>query len=196
MFLVETATPGLTLTLDEFTSDCDLYLLRVEGDSIIVVDESLTIGTTAQDPANAEVIDDATLPADTYYIGVSVFDADPIGGNSTAYRLIVTGAIPTAIDEAADVPEAFMLAQNYPNPFNPETQIVYALPERAPVRLEIFNVQGQKIRTLAGGEHPPGTYAVTWDGNLDSGVPATSGVYVYRLQAGPYAQLKTLVLLR
>ena len=196
LFLVETSTPGLTITLDAFTSDCDLYLIRVDGDSIIVVNESLTIGTTTQDPANAERVDDPALPAGTYFIGVSVFDLDPIGGNTTAYTLMVTGAIPTAIDGADDVPGAFMLAQNYPNPFNPETQIVYALPERAPVRLEIFNVQGQKIRTLAEGEKTAGTYTVTWDGSLDGGIPAASGVYIYRLQAGSYEQFKTLVLLR
>ena len=194
LFLIVTSTPGLTLALDAFASDCDLYLLNAEADSVL--DASLNIGTTVQDPANAEAIDLPALEAGTYIIGVSVFDLDPIGGNATAYTLTITGAIPTAVDAAADVPDAFTLAQNYPNPFNPETQIVYAIAERAPVRLEIFNMQGQKVRTLARGEHSPGTYTVTWDGKLDSGVPAASGVYVYRLQAGAHEHFKTLVLLR
>ena len=75
----------------------------------------------------------------------------------------------------------FRLDQNYPNPFNPKTTIEYELENDGPVKLEVFNINGSKIRTLTDGYMTGGVHKVTWDGNNDKGVKAASGVYFYSL---------------
>lgn len=91
---------------------------------------------------------------------------------------------------------AFQLAPNYPNPFNPGTILSYTLPEQAPVRLVIYDILGRPVRTLVRGEQGPGYKSVTWDGTDDRGRPVSSGVYLYRIQAGEFSQTRKMVLLR
>jgi hypothetical protein len=85
----------------------------------------------------------------------------------------------------------FQLAQNYPNPFNPSTTIRYALPQRSHVTLTVFNTLGQQVATLVNETQGAGYHDVRFDG---SGL--ASGVYFYRLSAGPYVAAKELLLLK
>ncbi|MDL1894625.1 T9SS type A sorting domain-containing protein, partial [Sphingobacteriales bacterium CHB3] len=94
------------------------------------------------------------------------------------------------------VPLAYTLEQNFPNPFNPSTTIRYALNKRSDVSLSIYNLLGQKVKTLVSGEQITGTYSVVWDGVTESGSGAASGVYLYQLRAGEYRASKKLLLLR
>jgi len=91
----------------------------------------------------------------------------------------------------SDLPSAFALSQNYPNPFNPITETKYTLPKDCYVRLNIFNILGQKVASLVDGEKKAGYKTVSWDAK---GV--ASGVYLYRLQAGDFVETKRMVLLR
>ncbi|MCF7913380.1 MAG: T9SS type A sorting domain-containing protein [Candidatus Cloacimonetes bacterium] len=75
------------------------------------------------------------------------------------------------------------LFHNYPNPFNPETTISFSLPEKSEIELSIYNVKGQKVKTLIAGSYEKGNHAVVWNGDEESGKPAGSGVYFYRLIA-------------
>lgn len=94
-------------------------------------------------------------------------------------------------------PEAFALANNYPNPFNPATTIKYALPEASQVRLEVFNVVGQVVRTMVDAHQNAGRYVVQWDASNDNGVNLSSGIYFYRLQVeGNYLEVKKMLLLK
>ncbi len=104
----------------------------------------------------------------------------------------------TGIEEhkSETVPAAFALRQNYPNPFNPETRILYDLARSTRVRIEIFNLLGQKIRTLVDEEKPAGTFTVVWDGRDDNGAILPSGVYIYRLTTTEFKSSKKLLLLR
>jgi len=95
-----------------------------------------------------------------------------------------------------DAPAEFLLSQNYPNPFNPETRIQYDLPKTTLVRLEIFNTLGQKIRTLIDELKAAGSYTVLWDGRMDFGEPAASGLYIYRLETTDFVKSRKLLLLR
>lgn len=86
--------------------------------------------------------------------------------------------------EASVLPSSFSLQQNYPNPFNAVTTIQFDLPRAGQVRVEIFNVLGQRVRILVDEELQPGYKQVVWDGTDQSGNPVASGVYFYRLKAG------------
>ena len=98
---------------------------------------------------------------------------------------------------AQTLPESFELANNYPNPFNPTTTIQYALPQAADVELTVYNVFGQVVRTLVAEYQSAGRYAVEWDATNDSGYRLSSGMYLYRLQAGgEFLEVKKMLLLR
>ncbi|MGH7490782.1 MAG: T9SS type A sorting domain-containing protein [bacterium] len=81
-------------------------------------------------------------------------------------------------------PENFALDQNYPNPFNPETVIRYRLSSPQHVRLEVYNLQGKLIATLANQMQTPGEHSVRWDAREASGQLAPPGIYFYRLSVG------------
>lgn len=90
-----------------------------------------------------------------------------------------------------DLPQHVTLHQNYPNPFNPITQIAFEIPERTTVRLEVFNIQGQRIATLLNGEAQPGSYAIPFDGSQ-----LASGVYLYRLSVGQTILTRKMTLVK
>jgi hypothetical protein len=93
-------------------------------------------------------------------------------------------AIVNAPGSLAQIPAEFALAPNYPNPFNPTTKIRYQLPEAAAVELAIFNVLGQKVRSLVHAQNQTaGFYNVEWGGRDDLGRTAASGLYFYRIEA-------------
>jgi hypothetical protein len=80
-------------------------------------------------------------------------------------------------------PEMFeyRLEANYPNPFNPTTNISFSLPAEAEIKLNIYNIKGQKVKTLSNSVYPQGNHNVVWNGRDDNGQPVGSGVYFYRL---------------
>jgi hypothetical protein len=80
-------------------------------------------------------------------------------------------------------PQEFVLFQNYPNPFNPTTMISFELPTSAKVTVDIFNVNGQLVRTLVNDVRPAGVHTFNWDGTDDAGTSLTSGIYVYKMKA-------------
>ncbi|GAB4335361.1 MAG: hypothetical protein Kow0037_15200 [Calditrichia bacterium] len=94
------------------------------------------------------------------------------------------------------VPLQFQLHQNYPNPFNPETRIRFDLPTEERVQLEIYNVLGQRVKTLVSGRVSAGYHEVVWNGRNQQGRPVGSGIYVYRIQAGDHHAVKKMVFLK
>lgn len=97
---------------------------------------------------------------------------------------------------SGNLPKSYALFQNYPNPFNVTTQIRYALPEDAKVRLEIFNILGQRVRVLVDEFQTAGNKQVVWDGRNDSGDQISSGVYFYRINAGKFHDVMKMSLLK
>ena len=93
-------------------------------------------------------------------------------------------------------PARFSLAQNYPNPFNPETAIEFALPKTAYTELSVFNLRGELVAKLVGRVLPAGEHRVIWNGLNQAGEPVPSGIYLYRLKAGKFAQTRRMVLLK
>jgi hypothetical protein len=98
--------------------------------------------------------------------------------------------------EVAAIPTVFALEQNYPNPFNPSTTIRYQIPNDASVNLVIYNVQGQKIRTLISKEQKAGYYSAVWDGRNEAGQTVSSGLYLYRVQAGSFVATQKMLMLK
>jgi hypothetical protein len=97
------------------------------------------------------------------------------------------------------IPETFALQQNYPNPFNPTTDISYQIPmtESQPhTSLRIYNMLGQEVRTLVDEIKQPGYYSVTWDGKDNKGNRTASGIYFYRIVAGPFESTRKMVLVK
>lgn len=114
---------------------------------------------------------------------------------SAVYDFSVSfGASPVGNEET---PTAYALRHNTPNPFNPMTVIQYELPAAGDlVRLEIYNIGGQRIRTLVHEVQSAGYQEVVWDGRNDAGDQVASGVYFYRLQAGDFLETKKMMLVK
>ena len=100
------------------------------------------------------------------------------------------------IGDLRAVPQEFGLDQNVPNPFNPSTTIGYQLPEQAHAKLVIYNVLGQEVRTLVDEALDAGFYTTNWDSRDQHGRKLASGIYIYRIQAGNYAQIRRMMLLK
>ncbi len=93
------------------------------------------------------------------------------------------------------IPVEYSLLQNYPNPFNPSTAIRYSLPERAHVKIKIFNVLGEELVKLVDDILPAGSYSIRFNAEA-VGQPLASGVYIYRLETGEFMQSRKMLLLK
>ena len=126
---------------------------------------------------------------------VLIFDLGTVGDGSEDFTWFfdnIEYGEPTNIgDDFSDLPADFNLQQNYPNPFNPATQIRFELPGSVEVRLEVYNLMGQRVATLVNGTMSAGTHAATFDGTS-----LASGVYLYRLQAGTTVLTRKMMLVK
>ena len=135
-------------------------------------------------PTSARVFVDYTaLPGRTYDYQLEILE--------------VEGKMIRSIMLSATIPgRALTLYQNYPNPFNPSTTILFYIPENSFVKLDIYNVKGEKVKTLASTRFDAGTQKVVWNGTDDGGGRVSTGVYFYRLVAGKSTLTRKLVLMR
>jgi len=93
-------------------------------------------------------------------------------------------------------PAVTVLTGNHPNPFNPTTTISFSLKEKAPMTLEIYNILGQKVKTLVSDVMDKGTHNVVWNGKDNSGRNVASGVYFYRMKSGSYTSTKKMIMMK
>ena len=121
-------------------------------------------------------------------------------GRSRIERVDLAGigkyAGPTSVDEEETLPEGLAILGNYPNPFNPSTTIEFILPETGFVDLVIYNIAGQKVRTLLSGQMIPGVHDIVWNGRDESGRAVSSGVYITHLKTRDKVTAKQMMLLR
>jgi len=105
-----------------------------------------------------------------------------------------------SVDPGATLPKAFALAQNSPNPFNPSTTISYQVPEDAGAgvqfSLNVYDLRGRLVKTLAEGFKAPGVYQAFWDGSSNNGQKVSSGVYFYRFASDRYNATRKMVMLK
>lgn len=97
----------------------------------------------------------------------------------------------------SSIPDEYFLSQNFPNPFNPSTAIYYNLPENAEVKIQIYNILGQLVKTLISNElQTPGTHVLIWDGTDNHNNPVTSGLYLCKMKCKNFADVRKLILLK
>ena len=99
--------------------------------------------------------------------------------------------VPHTSTFAEEHPNEFVLSQNYPNPFNPSTKIRFSLPEAVHVNLSVYTILGQQIATLVNGNRSSGWHEVTFDASAHS-----SGIFIYRIEAGQHIQIKQMMLIK
>ena len=100
------------------------------------------------------------------------------------------------INNDNELPISFSLNQNYPNPFNPTTNINYSIPSDNFVTVTVYNVMGEKIKTLSNGFATSGYKSVKWNAQNERGQEVSAGLYVYTIEAGDFRDTKKMLLLK
>lgn len=114
---------------------------------------------------------------------VRVFSGDGLTSSFTEERVVL--------------PSDYVLHSNYPNPFNPSTTFSFTLPLDKQISVHVYDLTGRRIRTLINNERfTQGTHRATWDGLLESGLPAASGTYIYTLEYGNFMQSRKMLLIK
>jgi len=137
-----------------------------------------------------------TTPAEIYQLTIKG-TANPKQESTTSVFLRVDEQ--SYVEDWTDnpnAPKSFALFQNQPNPFNPETKISYYLPTACQVKLIIYNVLGQRVKTVFDGHQDAGMKTLIWDGRDDYDDQLGSGIYFYRLQADNFHQTKKMILMK
>ncbi len=162
--------------------------------------QGVVVGTNPVLPAAATVNDNIPMLYDFRMVYASIlkdwFGASPaelqsiLPDHTQTLPLIKPEAV-LAVNDEEPAPRSFVLEQNYPNPFNPTTTIRYALPRAGMVRIEVYDVTGQRVRLLVDRVEEAGVHSVVFDAGI-----LASGTYFYRMQAGEFVETKRLVVLR
>lgn len=157
------------------TDGSEYELLTYTGDTTTAyVDSSVSIGTT-------------------YYYTVSAVHV--WGITPTSNVASVSPVVPVGNHDAV-LPARYDLHANYPNPFNPTTTIRYDLKAETRVTLRVFNLLGQEVRTLVDGRESAGYKMVEWDGKNNHGRTVSTGIYLYRLEAGEFVKTRKMMMLK
>ncbi|MFP6643357.1 MAG: T9SS type A sorting domain-containing protein, partial [Candidatus Latescibacterota bacterium] len=203
--------------LSGFTDSTDLVISQVQlkhvdtGEEIIPVHYVATITASRASGLVGDFNGDGRVGLSDFFVF-----ADAFGGTDPEFDLtgdgrvnlsdffVFTDAFGTkALAKLLAVAEVYLgvplraqLAQNYPNPFNSDTVIEYQLPQPGEMQLEVYDLAGQRVTTLASGSRAAGSYSVAWDGSGDDSQPVASGVYLYRLHTKVGLETRKLILLR
>jgi predicted nucleotidyltransferase len=184
----------------QFSDSITSYQVQIDNDSTFLdceVDDTLLVSISATGYYSIPLQDlsgtDGLVEGSKYYWQVKpnyIF-----GLPSTFSKPAVTfwfGFV-GAIDEKQEnaIPKEFALQQNYPNPFNPTTNIEFDLPKALDVRIDVYNIAGQKVKTLLYKQMQAGSHQVEWDA-----LGIASGIYYYRIEAGEFQDVKKMVLLK
>ncbi len=149
-------------------------------------------------------VDDLGIDISFALAGVQVVDntGSLVGIEKVGATATIDWRVPTSgegVGPGAALPKAFALAQNYPNPFNPSTTISYQIPEDAgnvSFTLNVYDIRGRLVKTLAKGMKGSGFYSAFWDGSDSNGRQVSSGVYFYRFTSSKYSATRKMILLK
>lgn len=192
--IVHEDTSAADFYFEEFGGADYVFETRLHLDSILVdgdtrfyptVDDRITITLTIHDNDGA---------GHEGNVGLSPYDKDTAyqTGEAWIYTWLGDGGGFTDVsDDFSTVPRSYALRNNYPNPFNPSTTIAYYVPKASDVKVEIFNVLGQRVMTLVDGKQLAGEHKITFNAK-----DLASGVYFYRLKAGSFNMTKKMILMK
>lgn len=175
----------------------DLFLARYDANGSLV-----SVGSEGGEQLDAGT--QIAIDAQGATVLAGVFESEADFGDTT---LVSGGALDifisrlsasdvTGIEPVAGSVQDFQLHANYPNPFNPTTRIGFTLKKAAEIKLTIYNLLGEQVRTLYKGSLSSGLNEVAWDGRDDSGNPVTSGQYVYQLKVDNEQSARRMILLK
>ncbi len=152
-------------------------------------------GTIAQNYWGTTAVNGSEIYFKSVYFGYPNFvPGSTLFGGAYDVAFCISGTA-TSVDDN-NVPTKVNILSNYPNPFNPSTDISFAALKNGDVRLEVFNLTGQKVRTLIDGYMMSGPKSVKWDGKSDNGSSVSSGVYYYKLTTEDGVQVKKMTLMK
>ena len=175
-----------------------------EGWSTVGGDKYVYVDQTTEDGDWAHYVVCEKAPAEATGISVRArFTSNPTGtayfDDFTINKMVLTEGTSVAIDHEDDeieMPEEYQLSQNYPNPFNPSTTINFSVKEMKNVNISIYNILGQKVRTLVNANYAQGFYNQVWDATDDSGNSVSTGIYVYVMTVGDKRFTKKMAFLK
>lgn len=190
-FTVQNSGEGIDFFKTMVTNfgDWDVYIDQGSPTGYVNPGESTDIIVAVNIPADADV-------DEFQEFRLTVTSAMDPGNSSTSGLVRTTAAASAADDYDPFIPGVFTLHQNYPNPFNPNTNIQFSLERAGNVKLEVYNVIGQRIRTLMDQYCGAGEYSVEWDGRSESGQSVASGIYFYRLTSDEYSRTRKMMLMK
>lgn len=162
------------------------------------IEDGYIIERKSVDDATFSVIDSVGADIETYIDATAEGDSDHyfyrmrsyVGTENSQYSEEVTLMI-VGIEDEEIIPEDFSLNQNYPNPFNPSTLISYQIPENSLVSLKVFDMMGRQVAELVNGKKSAGVHDAVFNAN-----GLASGMYIYRLEAGNFIQVRKMMLLK
>lgn len=173
------------------------------AENVIVqaLDDGLIVATALTGSDGSFSLDE--MPAGEFKISATsaMGDAEQavsvsVGNGRSVGNVELTLGTTSVKETAAEVPTKFELEQNFPNPFNPETSIKYHLPARTNVTLRVYNALGQEVRTLVNTLQDVGVYSATWDGKDNTGRQLSSGLYLFRLEAGSFVMTRKMAMVK
>ena len=189
----------------------DKYLVVFAVEKSFFIDENLRNNPGNREEIVAQPSDPDTItktlnnyfnPTSNWYFRITAINSDVFESGWSNFYLLDPASSSgednpiSSIENDLDIPSTYRLFQNYPNPFNPETTIEYDVPALGEISISIFNLKGEKVRTLISGEHQPGNYFVKWQGLNDNNELVASGMYLYIITAPNYKQVKKCLFLK
>jgi hypothetical protein len=158
------------------------YIIYKNGDFYDMV--GATDSTLYHDPS--------VITGLTTYVLTTLYEA----GESPFSDAVTISPIVGNNDPANSIPSSTRLTSIYPNPFNPETHFAYQIKEKTAIEINIYNVRGERIRSLFQGERAAGNYTATWQGIDDSGHAVSSGIYFVRFSSKDHHDMRKIILLK
>jgi len=122
------------------------------------------------------------------------FNANDIVGSLSSPMIILR--TPLGVGDRGFIPDVFSLGQNYPNLFNPRTTMGFGIPEDGHVRIRIYNLLGQEVRTLVDSDLSAGYRFVIWNSLNESGQPISSGIYLVVMESGSFRDVRKMLMLK
>ncbi len=194
---------GTMNTEDSYIEDFPDYILPAEGSEVALMYDNLRLAGIQFTGKYTEQTEEAKLIYLAFPFETITTEEDRADLMSGALNYF---GFPTDVtDNTPEVPERFALSQNYPNPFilkansfisNSSTVIHFSIPQDTQVKVDIYNLLGQHVTTLTNRSLPAGRHHVKWDGQTRDSLPAASGIYVYRFEAGSFQTSRKLLLVR